>query len=68
MEHALVSTKQADPFAPYFAANGHKMVPGRMYSRNQGKNIPVFAWARCTDDCPACAGGDHPNDYAGEDW
>lgn len=53
---------------PYIAANGHKMVMGGQWSNSRQKMVYSSAWARCTDDCAACAAGGSPSDYCGEEW
>ena len=56
---------------PYTAANGHKMVAPLVVSDRAEPGTtprPISAWASCTDDCPACAQGDNPNWYCGEEW
>jgi len=47
---------------PYRAANGHTMT-APIYRMKSGAEREVSAWARCTPDCDACAGGDWLPDY-----
>jgi len=56
---------------PYRAANGHTMAAPLVVGKHAAADDPghpVWSWADCVADCAACAGGDHPEAYAGEEW